>query len=185
MNKNTIEYQKMIADEVMSKLETFDPTCILAGGAPRDWYFGNLATDLDFFVYFRPDFAGQMWRYAELLETLGFRMERKGSKSANIVPPNYKRNPYLICVYEQEYKGVKIQVMFMNEKTFTSAVPQFPFGICQAWYKPGFGINTSAEFDYSVKHKLLTLLNDLYNDADGYVEKIRSKFPDYDYLGRK
>jgi len=185
MNKNTIEYQKIIADEVMGKLETFDPTCILAGGAPRDWYFGNLATDLDFFVYFRPDFTSQIWRYSKLLKTLGFNMKRKGTDLAERIPADYKQNPNLICVYEQEYKSVKIQVMFMNEKTFTSVIPRFPFGICQAWYKPGYGINTSAKFDYSAKHKLLILLNDLYNDADGYVEKIRSKFPDYDYIGRK
>jgi hypothetical protein len=190
---NSIEKQIKIADEIMEKLETFDPTCILAGGAPRDWYFGNLATDLDFFVHWRPDFEGQKWRYRVQLEKLGFKVTQKTGEG---LPENYRRNPHLITVFEFKYKGEVIQVMFMDEKTFNCVVKLFPFGICQAWYKRHFvddgignvwnssGIQTSTEFEWSVKHKTLRLINDLYNDADGYIEKIRSKFPDYDYMGR-
>ena len=187
----TIEQQMKIADEVMAKLETFDPTCILAGGAPRDWLFGNLATDLDFFVYWRPEFVAQKFRYLTQLSKLKFTPREK---IATDLPQNYKRNPYLIAVYEFEYKGETVQVMFMSEPTFTSVVPLFPFGICQAWYKTplnpqdpfsaqwGCGIQVTELFKESVRHKVLRLVNDLYNDTDGYIEKIRSKFPDYLFL---
>lgn len=191
MKNKTIENQMKIADEILKKLETFDPTCILAGGAPRDWYFGKVATDLDFFVHWKPKY--QQWRYQAILESLGFKVSEKSG--ANI-PDHYGRNPHLITVFEFTYKGEKVQVMFMGETTHHCVVPLFPFGICQAWYKTPYdatrgdyynhtGVQISKNFQESVNHKVLRLLNDLYTDADGYVEKIRAKFPDYLYIGKQ
>lgn len=174
----TIEHQKSVALKILRKLETFDPTCILAGGAPRDWYFGNLATDLDFYVYFRPDL--QRWFLDKQLASLGLTCGIKGDSE---FPENYKRNPYLRHVYEGRMGGEVYQIMFMSEPTFHTVVPLFPFGICQAWWK-GDEIFTSLEFDKSVRHKVLYLLNYLYSDADGYIQKIKNKFPDYLFLGK-
>lgn len=189
----TIENQMKVADTVLSKLETFDPTCILAGGAPRDWFLGNTATDLDFFVYWRPEFEMQKWRYLTQLRNLGFKHVQERRFNCVDIPENYKRNPYLIAVYEFIFKGEKIQIMFMKAPTFTSVVPLFPFGICQAWYKRPLdtasplgdtGIQVTHEFRLSVNHKILRVLNELYNDGDGYIEKIRAKFPDYLFIGK-
>lgn len=47
----TVLEQKDIARELLCKLEITDPNCILAGGAPRDWWFDKVANDLDFYVY--------------------------------------------------------------------------------------------------------------------------------------
>ena len=176
-----IRTQMTIAKSVLEKLETFDPTCILAGGAPRDWHFDKLATDLDFYVYFRPDFDSQRWRYENMLQNLGLDAHLKGRAE---FPENYKRNPYLLCVYECVYNGQIIQIMFMKEKTFSCVVDMFPFGICQAWWK-GKDIHVSKYFDESVNHKILRVLNDLYSDEDGYIQKIRDKFPDYLFVGRQ
>ncbi len=184
----SVEKQKAIAEEVLKKLETFDPTCILAGGAPRDWYFGNDANDLDFYVYFRPDFFAQKWRYNKILESVGLKFNQKGIGE---FPENYKKNPHLIAVYDGKYKGEKIQIMFMNKKTFDCVVNLFPFGICQAWWKgskfyyDGSDIHTTRYFDESVKHKILRLVNDLYSNEDGYIQKIRDRFPDYLFIGRQ
>lgn len=48
--KTVIEQQET-AREILHKLEITDPSCILAGGAPRDWWFDKVANDLDFYVY--------------------------------------------------------------------------------------------------------------------------------------
>ena len=45
-----IDQQKLTADGILGILEQFNPDCILAGGAPRDWYMGNPCNDLDIFV---------------------------------------------------------------------------------------------------------------------------------------
>ena len=60
----------------------------------------------------------------------------------------------------------------------------FPFGICQAWWK-GENIYTTKYFDESVNHKILRVLNDLYNDEDGYIQKIKDKFPNYLFIGKQ
>lgn len=188
MKTKTIESQMNVAQKVLDKLELFDPSCILAGGAPRDWYFGNLANDLDFYVYFRPDLPnGWIKNQLEKVGLKGFRA--KGRQDSGF-PENYKRNPHLISVYEGVVSGEKVQIMFMNEKTFNCVVDLFPFGICQAWWKGKDFINywtkssihTTRNFDEAVNHKILKLLNDLYSDSDGYIEKIRNKFPDYLFL---
>lgn len=179
LNLKTIDKQKEVAQEVLKKLELFDPSCILAGGAPRDWYFGNVANDLDFYVYFRPDLP-LSWRVSQL-NKVGLKNFRLKGREDGDFPESYKRNPHLMCVFEGVYKGEKVQVMFMDQKTFNCVIDLFPFGICQVWWK-GDKIKTSNEFDLSVKHKILKLLNDLYSDADGYVEKIRNKFPDYLFI---
>lgn len=179
MKNKTIDYQKKIAFDILHKFEAFDPTCILAGGAPRDWYFGNIAKDLDFYVYFRPDL--QSYYIQKILDSTKIKFYPRGESE---FPDSYKRNPYLKSVYEANYKGEKVQVMFMDKPTFECVVDLFPFGICQAWWK-GEDIFVTKNFEVSVSHKILQLLNELYNDEDGYIEKIRNKFPDYLYIGKR
>lgn len=48
MTKKIIN-QKEVAKKVFESLTKVDPNCILAGGAPRDWYFRKEAKDLDFY----------------------------------------------------------------------------------------------------------------------------------------
>lgn len=187
----TIEKQMDVAQRVLNKLELFDPSCILAGGAPRDWYFGNLANDLDFYVYFRPDLPS--WWRTNQLEKIGLKGFLPKGREDFEFPENYKRNPHLMAVYEGSVSGEKVQIMFMDEKTFHCVVDLFPFGICQAWWKgkdyidyhTNSSIHTTRHFDESVNHKTLRLLNDLYADSDGYIEKIKNKFPDYLFIGRE
>lgn len=50
-----IEHQKFVADTILYKLFPIDPYCICAGGAPRDWYLGKVASDLDIFIYTAPN----------------------------------------------------------------------------------------------------------------------------------
>ena len=95
MNK-TIEKQMSVAQNVLNKLEFFDPSCILAGGAPRDWYFGNLANDLDFYVYFRPDLPN--WWRSNQLEKVGLKGFLPKGREDFEFPENYKRNPHLKAV---------------------------------------------------------------------------------------
>lgn len=43
--------QRNVAYQILSDLQNnFDPTAIIAGGAPRDWDLGLLASDIDLFI---------------------------------------------------------------------------------------------------------------------------------------
>lgn len=46
-----VNRQKLVADDILSRLELLDPRCIVAGGAPRDWHLGKTAKDIDVFLY--------------------------------------------------------------------------------------------------------------------------------------
>lgn len=46
-----IEFQKDLANKILNDLKIIDPRAYLAGGAPRDWNFGEEANDLDFYYF--------------------------------------------------------------------------------------------------------------------------------------
>lgn len=171
-----INLQKAIADEVLQIVECIDPTAIVAGGAPRDWYFGNSATDIDVFFHFRNDLSTV--RTQEILKGLGLDVYRK--KEGDGLPEAYKKNPMLRCVYDLEYSGEQVQLLLMLEPTFKSVINHFPLNICKVWYKHST-IETTQDFLRAVKHKALVKVSPLYANGDKYVEKIKTKFPDFKY----
>lgn len=175
-----IAQQKRDADELLDKLYLIDPTCIVAGGAPRDWYFGIPATDIDLFVYI-PD-----GRTTKLIQNL---LEKAGlvissAKNGESLLANYKRNPYLRVVFNVEGFSCPVQIMIMRELTFKSAVPTFPLSICRTWYKDKV-IRCTKDFAYSVENKCILYTNELYNDEDKYIAKIEKKFKDFEIISRE
>lgn len=187
-----IAKQKQIADEVLQKLEAIDPFCIVAGGAPRDWYFGKEASDIDVFVHV-PVRTQKI--LSKQLKALGFGVSSE--KRGEDLPANYKMNPHLISVCNIDNYDTPVQVMFMNEPTFQSVIPMFALSICKAWYKGEdiqrykskgevqTGVQTTKDFDLSVKFKSVFKCSDLYNNEHKYLKKILAKFPDYKYYESK
>lgn len=172
----TIEKQKKVADNVLDKLKHFDPTAIVAGGAPRDWYFGKEASDIDVFFYVRGDLPTS-W-ISDILEEMGFVTHRVNTGEG--LPDIYKKNPHLRAVFDCTVDGVDVQLLLMHKPTFVSVIPEFPLNICGAWYKYG-EIRTTKGFDRAVKHKAIVKVNTLYANEDAYIQKIKSKFPDFKY----
>ena len=170
-----IEHQKWAADTMLDKLYSIDPFAIVAGGAPRDWTFGKLASDIDIFFH-----CGQ-----NTLTTIDARLESVGVaytelKLGGSIPEWYKRNPHLKGVYCLEIEGVKVQLMRMDEPTFGAVLPHFPLSICHTWYK-NKTIHLERHFKRSVKHKAIYKTSEIYNDSHAYIEKILKKFPEYKY----
>lgn len=171
-----IDLQKAVADEVLQIIENVDPTAIVAGGAPRDWYFNNLATDIDVFFHFRKDLSTT--RIQGILEGLGLNVYRKNQGDG--LPEIYKKNPMLRCVYDLEYGGEQVQLLLMLEPTFKSVINHFPLNICKVWYKHST-IETTQDFLRAVKHRSIVKVSPVYANGDKYVEKIKAKFPDFKY----
>lgn len=175
--KERIEHQKWIADVILEKLFPIDPYAIVAGGAPRDWHFGNEAADIDVFFYtcnHTIDTVGKM------LKQVG--IDYKELKLGGTIPEWYKHNPYLMGVYCLEVEGVKVQLMRMSKNTCASVIPQFPLSICHAWYKGGNQkIHLGREFKISEKYKVVFKTSEIYNNSHAYIQKILAKFPEYKY----
>lgn len=169
---NAIDAQKAVADKVLQMLFPIDPYAIVAGGAPRDWYMGNAAKDVDVFfnVGRRP-----YWVIKKQLEEVG--ISNFIEKTGEGIPENYKANPNLRCVFDVTVDGIQVQIMAMECSTF-QVVEMFPFSICQVWYKNG-KIETDPTFRYTVETKsILMTQNEVYGAENKYTERLKKKFPE-------
>lgn len=168
-----IKEQKEISKEVLHKLEIIDPYCILAGGAPRNWFLGKEANDLDFYIYL-PNYP--------TMSSTELRFKRAGLELMHIdykseAWKDYGIMEHLFRIYEGEYKGCKIQVMVMTENTFTSVVNDFGVSMCKFWWKGGEVKLTKDSF-VSMYNKTLYIKDD-YSAKELHVAKMVEYFPDY------
>lgn len=171
-----INKQKAVADKVLAKLELLDTYCIVAGGAPRDWYLGKPATDIDVYLHF-PHVP--YMRQRKLLEVLEFPI--KSVHENWIIPELYEGNKCVKHLYNTEVDGEKVQIMFMSKPTFTCVVDTFPISISKAWYK-NQQIKLTEDFKNSIKHKIIWKTVDNYSEDNKYLLKIKDKFSDYKYV---
>ena len=176
LSDQTIENQKRIADNLLELCENLDPTCIIAGGAPRDWYFGNPAKDLDVFMYFRPDLTN-----SSVLRLL------KKNISPDLKPLpfsaeglNYELNPNIQMVYEFKFEGINVQIVLVKKPTW-GIVEEFAFNICQAWYK-NKKCNYSHDFYFAADKKIIVKTGSLYACTQAYSDRIRKKFSNFKFV---
>lgn len=169
---STIENQKEIAKEVLTKLQACDPHCILAGGAPRNWFFNKEAKDLDFYIYLKRETIG-----ANELRFKSIGLDVKRMEFEELKSSSYKFMQHLFRVYEGEYKGENVQVMVMHEPTFTSVVDDFGVSICEFWWNGG-EVKATKQALTSVLTKKLFYKND-YSAKETHVEKMVYYFPEY------
>lgn len=175
-----IDHQKYVADIILSKLELLDRYCIVAGGAPRDWYLGKEATDIDIYLHYpQPTNVAQR---LGLLSYLGFQID--SHREDWQVSEVYEMNHNITQLYNSKFLDEKIQIMFVSKPTFISVVDTFPISISKAWYKKG-KIGTTEDFENSVKYKLLYKTIDRYKEDSRYLLKIREKFKDYKYITKE
>jgi len=168
-----IDEQKVIADKVLELLASIDKGCILAGGAPRDWYLEKPATDLDF--YFAP--------HGVSIDEIAYKLDKLGLPSdCNEGDFQlYERNPDILGVFSGYMDGIAVQLICVKHSA-TYAVGEFALDLSQAWYREG-RIWTTHEFDLAVSKKIIRITNSLYGNGDAYVQKILNKFPDFTFVG--
>ena len=187
-----IEQQKQTAKKVLSKIKALDSRAIIAGGAARDWYFNNLANDIDIF-YFHEEgnyCLDNIRRETAILKALlgvssidvvGFNSGKK--KESDQQPEddfnNYLKNPSIVNVFECVIDGVKFQ--FIQLKKQNVNVSTFAYNMCQAW-SDGGRIKTTKLFDLGVKKELLIETGELYSNTEKFKQKMIDKFPSYDYV---
>jgi len=169
-DKEIIAQQKQVADEILDGLMVADPHCILAGGAPRNWWLGKPANDLDFYVH---------WQHANQDVEIG-RFKRMGFDVTRLEQSNeehYQTMPSLGRVWECEYKGIKVQFMVMREPTFKTVIPSMGTSVCKAWYKGG---RIRYTLDFLVSHiNNVMFLGEGYTGEEMHVKKMKEYFPDY------
>jgi hypothetical protein len=171
-----IRHQQSVADYVIALLRQFDPLACVAGGAPRDWYLGIPAQDLDFYISLPSEYADDLAAKLRLLTGLDFQILVKELE----LEQKYENCPYVHSVWESNWQGCKIQLIVTYQQYSPEDIHElFPFDICQVKYTSGKGIQGTENFYNAVKNRRVKQVQPLYNAK--YGEKIFKRFTDLGY----
>jgi len=173
-----IKEQKKVADRVLDMIYPIDPNAIVAGGAPRNWFMGLPANDIDVYFHHHSATTGAVTR---MLRHVGLNVEEVNPDAP--LPEMYKTLPNLRKVYRCSVGGMSVDLMFMGAPTFEGCVENFGASISKAWYKGG-RIQGDADFYLSVKTKTI-VLDEGYNHSDKYIKKVCTYFPDFNIVSKE
>jgi hypothetical protein len=174
----TIEEQKEIAEAVLTQLEIICPHAILAGGAPRDWYMGTSANDLDIYFSLDPDSKAASNK-AQLEKVLpeGMVLQKEHTSKRN---PMYKHMKALRRIYYYTYRGMDVQLIQLNQlRDVFGAVDNMSCSICKAWWKKK-DVVVTYDFRLTLKSKHM-FLNDTYKWEDYHPKKMKERFREAGY----
>lgn len=183
----TIDAQKELANLVYHSLSIVDPRCLLAGGATRNWYFGEPAKDLDFYIHTPND--RRCYEQKEIFKRLGL-IEREEAKDINY--EHYERMPCLkrvwdlllptwntpIQVMEIDHEAIGEEELWYNGRgsKLPKVVDAFNNTLSYGW--SAYGITHYPEdFLFSVKHKVVGYKYEAPN-----IEKLKEKYPDFTFV---
>jgi len=165
-----IENQKQVANKVYDMLTLIDPSCVLAGGAPRDWYLGQECNDLDF--YFCS--TGSVFNRVEK------QLKRVGLDATPVKCPAtnelYARMEGLQRIWNVEVDGMKVQLIQMNEpKHRFKVVDNMDVSICKAWYSQVGEIHLHRDFKLTIASRVM-FLKENYRWSDKHGQKMKERF---------
>lgn len=168
---DTIKKQMNIAGDILHQLEIIHPYAVLAGGAPRDWYLGTPANDLDFYFY---SSGGTVSSVKKQLDTL-FGTDVFKSKRLHVLPM-YKTMKNIVRIWEGIIEGLQVQlIQLVGPKDTFSVVDQFSCSICKAWWLGGDKIQLEDTFIKSLISGTI-LISDGYTRECYHVKKMIDRF---------
>ena len=171
-----VERQQQIANIVMDTVQRITIDSIIAGGAPREWYFNKPATDIDIFFYL------ENLRTIKSVEDVIDLFQVKGLQITKMVhaeiSENYA-NPDIEDVFEGVYFDEKFQFILCN-KPPVEVVHNFPVNMSRIWYKYG-KFHPFKTFIIGAENKALIQMSEGYGNREKYMYKIIDKFPGYKF----
>lgn len=171
----TVEKQKEVALTILEQLRVVDPHCILAGGAPRDWYFTNPANDLDF--YFTSTSSTIDSNRKQLERALGQEVSLLMDNHEKVgLGEEYRAMKSLRRIWEFERGGVPVQLMqlFSPGDQF-KIVDQMDVSICKAWWL-GEEIHLHTDFQLTLASNVM-FLKEGYQWYEKHAVKMSERFP--------
>lgn len=190
-----------VAMDVFNQLKRIDPNTILAGGAPRDWYFGTIPSDYDIYI--------KVPSNTSLEKFVNFIMDAITVTNKDLIydlfqinssNPNYKKD-YLNSVFQIDfkleakksfqlspfssfatpgsYRAGALQIMFVNELLDLSdpinLLNSFCCNLSESYFDGSSTLYTDS-FLYGVDTKRLLFDR---NIAPAYKNKMLRKFPNF------
>lgn len=177
-----IEEQKVVAKKVLEKIKIVDPYALLAGGAPRDWYFGNPCNDLDIYYY-----SNTMTIHDSIVQlnsifpdTEFHRVGRKGCSTGKSDRENYSTMPFMKDVFEGNIDGMRVQFIKLKEngKQF-DVVNSMDVSICKCYYDHVKDkIVLTNDFKITIASKVMFLSNEC-KWYDKHPSKMVKRFSEF------
>lgn len=165
-----IEFQKQLAEKVLSDLKVIDPRAYLAGGAPRDWEFGMEANDLDYYYFTQ---ARTMTESATQLQRLFPEVTMSGESHDDV--KLYEHMNGLRRIWNTTIDGMKVQ--FIQMKTIEDrekAWERMSVSLCKI-KMDAFGVTKHKDFKLSVGSGTM-FLTEGYSWDDPHPAKIYDRF---------
>lgn len=160
------------AFEILDKIKIIDPHAVIAGGAARDWYFGNDARDID--IYYRGIKGLSCPGRVSQLAVLGFDGVKHLTGGEEY---NDAMNSFL---WAYEWRGDDIVVNFIAVTCFPeNVIDEFTCNICQAYAAPsinGCFIYGSEKFKQAIDTNTIVCAKKDYPHTKKMVERFGSKF---------
>lgn len=173
-NFGTTQYQRSIAKDLLSQISIVDPSAILAGGAVRDWYLGAPAKDLD--IYVRCPNHQTYDDKVDMLSKIGIGNVTPLSKNS---AANYTSLPGLLSVFEGDYCGMSVNIMFMNTYSYgENIIKEFDCSICECFMNKDGEYFYSNNFLKTIESKVI-FVNERYTGNEQHVIKMAERFPEY------
>ena len=170
MSEINITLQQAVADNILSKIRLVDPGAILAGGAPRDWYLGYTANDLDFYFCSTGMTAGAVKKQ---LKAVG--VENVESSSDFHTTELYSTMEGLVRIWNTEVSGTKVQLIQLDTpQNRWQVVDRMDVSVCKVWYLNGH-INLHSDFKLTLASGVM-FLSDKYCWANKHGQKMLERF---------
>ncbi len=166
-----MQEQMQLADSILSKLKVISPYAILAGGAPRDWYLGEKANDLDFYLYSSAQTV--LTTRTQIASALGIDVDRIVLK-VNNEDSIYKTMRCLRRVFDVTGYEMPVQIMQLNSPSDEfKVVNVMSTSICKIWYNGD--IHPTIDFLLTIKSGCI-FIDEGYSWQDPHPKKILSRF---------
>lgn len=179
----SIEKQKQIADEILYKLELICPYVILAGGAPRDWYLGYEANDLDFYFTSLADTCSATKQQLDRVFD-GYISDIQVNNYEDWDNSLYKTMPNLVRIFNASVDGVKVQFIQLTKDTnMFNVVDTMDVSICKAYYKGG-KIGITNEFKLTIASNIM-FPSEGYSWSEKHGQKMIERFKNKFHAGTK
>ena len=168
--ESKIEFQKELAKKILKDLKVIDPRAYLAGGAPRDWEFGEEANDLDFYYFTQ---ASTMGESSLQLERFFPKVHMSGETNGDV--KLYEHMEGLRRVWNTEIEGMKVQFIQMRTiEDRAKAWEHMSVSICKI-KMDAFGIHKHRDFKVSQASDTMFLTKG-YTWSDPHPSKIFERF---------
>jgi len=168
----SLDKQRVLADEILAGLKVISPYAILAGGAPRDWYFAEEAKDLDFYLYSSAITVNAAKK--QIAAALGISTDRVVHKAEHETGV-YQTMKCLRRIFNVYDYHIPVQIMQLCDPSDEfHVVNAMSTSICRVWYEGG-EIHKTKDFLLTTKTGIM-FLDEGYSWSDPHPTKIRERF---------